>query len=67
MLIKEIFAGYSSRIRLENALQLQKAKHIRPSQIKLEIAHVKNGIATELQNDVQLKAQYDSITLDVPA
>jgi hypothetical protein len=67
MLIKEVFAGYSQRIRLENSLQLQKAKHIRPSQIKLEIAHAKNAIATELGNDVQLKAQYDSINLDVPA
>lgn len=67
MLIKEIMAGYSSRIRLENSLQLQKAKHIRPSQIKMEIAAVKNAIATELRNDAALKEQYDAITLDIPA
>lgn len=67
MLIKDIFAGYSQRIRLENSLQLQKAKHIRPSQIKLEIANVKNGIAEELRNNAQLKEQYDAITLEVPA
>jgi hypothetical protein len=67
MLIKEIFAGYSSRIRLENSLQLQKAKHIRPPQIKIEIATALNSIANELRNDTTLKEQYDKITLDVPA
>lgn len=67
MLIKDIFAGYSQRIRLENSLQLQKAKHIRPSQIKLEIATIHNNIASELRNDAQLKEQYDKIVLEVPA
>jgi hypothetical protein len=67
MLIKDIFAGYSARIRLENSLQLQKAKHTRPPQIKLEIAATLNGIATELRNDAQLKEQYDKINLEVPA
>lgn len=67
MLLKEMFAGYATRIRLENSLQLQKAKHIRPPQIKVEIASVLNGIATELRNDAQLKEQYDKITLEVPA
>ncbi len=67
MLIKEIFAGYSARVRLENNLQLQKAKHIRPPQVKLEIATVLNGVANQLRNDTQLKEQYDKITLEVPA
>jgi len=67
MLVKEIFAGYSNRIRLENSLQLQKAKHIRPPQIKLEIAASLNSIAAELRNDAQLKEQYDKITLEIPA
>lgn len=67
MLLKEIFAGYSSRIRLENSLQLQKAKHIRPPQIKLEIAGTLNTIAAELRNDAALKQQYDAITLEIPA
>ena len=67
MLIKEIFAGYSARIRLENNLQLQKAKHIRPPQVKLEIAGVLNGVANQLRNDPQLKEQYEKIQLEVPA
>jgi hypothetical protein len=67
MLIKEIFAGYSARVRLENNLQLQKAKHVRPPQVKLEIATVLNGVANQLRNDAQLKEQYDKITLEVPA
>lgn len=67
MLIKEVFAGYSARIRLENSLQLQKSKHIRPSQIKMEIAAVHNRIANELRSDAQLKEQYDKIVLEVPA
>jgi hypothetical protein len=67
MLIKDVLAGYSARIRLENSLQLQKSKHIRPSQIKMEIAAVHNSIANELRNDPSLKEQYDKITLEVPA
>jgi hypothetical protein len=67
MLIKDIFAGYSQRIRLENSLQLQKAKHIRPSQITMEIAVVKTAIANELKDNAELKAQYEAVKLEVPA
>lgn len=68
-LVREVFAGYSTRIRLENSLQLQKAKHIRPSQIKMEIAVAKTAIARELADpqNAELKAQYDKIELEVPA
>lgn len=66
-LIKEVFGGYAARLRLENSLQLQKSKHIRPPQIKMEIAVVLNSVANELRNDAQLKEQYDKITLEVPA
>ena len=67
MLLKEIFHGYSSRIRLENSLQLQKAKLIRPAQIKVEIATALNSIAAELRNDAQLKEQYDKVVLEIPS
>ena len=67
MLIREVFQGYSQRIRLENNLQLQKAKHVRPSQIKMEIAVVKTAIANELKGNAELKTQYDAINLEVPA
>jgi hypothetical protein len=67
MLFKEIMSGYASRIRLENSLQLQKSKLVRPSQIKMEIAVIKTGIANELKGDAELKAQYDAITLEVNA
>jgi hypothetical protein len=66
-LVKEVLSGYSARIRLNNSLELQKAKHIRPSQIKMEIAVIKTAIANELKDNAELKAQYDSITLEVPA
>jgi len=65
MLIKEVFAGYAHRMRLENSLQLQKAKILRPVQIKLDIAHAMTAITNELA-DPALKAEYDKITLEVP-
>jgi hypothetical protein len=67
MLSKEIVAGYSARGRLENNLQLQKAKHVRPPHVKLEIATVLNGVANQLRNDAHLKEHYYKITLEVPA
>ncbi len=65
MLIREVLNGYATRVRLENSLQLQKAKLVRPEQIKLEIAHIFKGISDQLQ-DEGLKAQYEAITLVAP-
>ncbi len=67
MLIKEVINGYASRVRLENSLQLQKAKEVRPPQVKLEIAAIHRGIAQQLATDPELKAQYDAIKLEIPA
>jgi len=63
--IKELFSGYSKRIRLENSLQLQRAKLTRPPQVKLEVCTILNGIDEEL-NDPKLRALFDSIAITVP-
>jgi len=65
-MIRDMINGYAQRIRLENMLQLQKAKHVRPAQIKLEISDALKTIADRLQ-DPDLKKIYDGITLEVPA
>lgn len=65
-MFRELINGFSQRVRLENSIQLQKAKLVRPRQVKLEVAHVFKDIADQLK-DTELKAQYDTITLEVPA
>jgi len=64
-LFREVFSGYAHRMRLENSLQLQSAKILRPVQIKLQVATVMRGITTELA-DPALKAEFDKIELTVP-
>lgn len=66
-MFRELINGFSQRVRLENSIQLQKAKLIRPKQVKMEVAHVYKDIADQLSSDPVLKTQYDSITLEVPA
>lgn len=63
--IKEMFAGYAQRIRMENSLQLQKAKLVRPPQIKLEITEILIRIDDQLQ-DPRYKTVFDGITINVP-
>ena len=65
-MFRELINGFSQRVRLENSMQLQKAKHIRPKQVKLEIAHAFKDISDQLTDPV-LKGHYDSITLELPA
>ena len=62
-MLKEIFAGYSARIRMENALQLKKASITRPPIVKLEIATTLKGVTEQLTGDSELKRIYDSIDL----
>jgi hypothetical protein len=64
-LIKEILSGFGQRIRLENHLQLQRSGHVRPKQIKLEIAHIFKDIEDQLE-DPRLRKEYDSIKLTLP-
>ena len=66
-MFRELINGFSQRVRLENSIQLQKAKLIRPRQVKMEVAHVFKDIADQLTADAVLKTQYDSITLELPA
>jgi hypothetical protein len=66
-MFRELINGFSQRVRLENSIQLQKAKLIRPKQVKMEVAHVYKDIADQLSGDAVLKQQYDSITLELPA
>lgn len=63
--IKELLSGYSKRIRMENSFQLQKAKLVRPPQVKLEVSTILKGINDELQ-DAELKALFDAIVITVP-
>lgn len=65
-MFRELINGFSQRVRLENSIQLQKAKLVRPRQVKLEVAHVFKDIADQLK-DTELKAQYDTIAIEVPA
>lgn len=67
IMFRELINGFSQRVRLENSIQLQKAKLIRPKQVKLEIAHVFKDITDQLNGDPVLKAEYDSINLELPA
>ena len=64
-LIREVVNGYAQRLRLENALQLQRAKLTRPSEIKLTIAKTLVAIDEQLE-DPKLKQRYESITLTIP-
>lgn len=65
-MFRELVNGFSQRVRLENSIQLQKAKLVRPRQVKLEVAHVFKDIGDQLK-DTELKAHYDSIVLEAPA
>ena len=66
LMFKEIFSGMAQRVRLENSLQLQRAKHIRPAQIRLEVAVTLNDIDSQLDADAKLKARFESTTIVVP-
>jgi hypothetical protein len=65
-MFRELIRGFSQRVRLENSIQLQKAKLVRPRQVKLEVAHVFKDISDQLSDPV-LKQHYDSINIEVPA
>lgn len=66
MIVKEMLAGYASRIRLENSLQLQKAKETRPLAIREEIAKFQADIDERLAADPKLKARFDKVKLVLP-
>jgi len=65
-MLKEIFSGIAQRVRLENSLQLQRAKLVRPPQIRVEIAVILNDIDTTIDADPKLRAKFETITLVVP-
>lgn len=65
-MFREVLTGMAQRVRLENSLQLQRAKLIRPQQIKLEVASTLNSIDVELDADPKLRAKFDSIQIVVP-
>ena len=66
MIIREVLAGYASRIRIENAVQLQKAKQVRPQQVREEIAKLLNDIDERVNADPKLKARFDTVRVDLP-
>lgn len=65
-MFREIFSGIAQRVRLENSLQLQRAKLVRPLQIKLEVAVTLNDIDTQLAAEPTLRAKFNSISIVVP-
>ncbi len=65
-LIKTAFSGMVQKMQLENALQLQKHQHLRPPQIRLQIAQGLTAIDEQLAADAKLKKRFDTITLTLP-
>lgn len=64
-MLKEIFVGASQRIRLENSLQLQRAKLVRPKQVRLEVAKAYREIQMELEGDAELLKLYEGVAINV--
>lgn len=58
--------GRIERLELENALQLQRHRIVRPEQIKLKVAEELEAVASKLSADKELKKRFDSITLTLP-
>lgn len=64
-MLKEIFIGAAQRIRLENSLQLQRAKLVRPKQVRLEVAKAHREVQMELEGDAELQKLYEGIVIHV--
>lgn len=66
MLFREVAAGWAKRIRLENAVALQRAEYVRPAQVRLEVSTILNDINVQLKADKDLRKVYDGIQITVP-
>ena len=66
MLFREVAAGWAKRIRLENAVALQRAEYVRPAQVRLEVSTILNDINVQLKADKDLQKVYDGIKITVP-
>lgn len=67
MLFREITSGWAKRIRLENHVALQRAEHVRPAQVRMEVSTILHDINVQLKADKDLKAVYDSVKITLPA
>jgi hypothetical protein len=65
-MIREVVAGFSQRIRLENSLQLQRAMHLRPEQVRLEVAKGLVHIDEQLTADPKLAKRFNAVKITVP-
>lgn len=66
MLIREVTAGWSRRVRLENHVALQRAELVRPAQVRLEVVTILHDINIQLKADPELKKLWDAIKITVP-
>ena len=66
-MFREVFVGWTKRVRLENSLALQAALIVRPAQIKLQAATTMRDISAQLKADPELKKVNDSLTITVPS
>lgn len=67
MLLREVFIGWSKRVRLENSVALQRAEQTRPAQVRLEVSTILNDIDVQLAADPKLKKIYDSVKITIPS
>ena len=58
-LIREVFSGYASRLRLENSLKLRQAQRDRPRTIALEMAKFNTTLQAQL-TDPEVRTAYDT-------
>lgn len=65
-MIRNVIAGFSQRINLENHLALQRAQLLRPSQVQLEVAKGLVNIDEQLEADPKLKKRFASVKISVP-
>lgn len=65
-MFRDVISGFSQRIRLENSLQLQRALHLRPSQVQLEVAKGLVNIDEQLDADPKLKKRFAAVKISVP-
>jgi predicted secreted Zn-dependent protease len=66
MLIREVTAGWSRRVRLENHVALQRAELVRPAQVRLEVVTILHDINQQLKADPELKKLWDTVKITVP-
>lgn len=66
-MFREVLLGWTSRVRLENSVALQRSILVRPAQVQVQCSTILRDINVQLKADKELKAVYDSIKITVPS